>query len=467
MEGTVATYAKDHFGAADLGDARLNRRLIRAAEQVVAHSGETFPKKFHDPADLQGFYRLMKHQRVSHASLLAPHVAVTLERMRATPGVVLCLHDTTVLDYSGLTSIAELGQVGNGLGRGLYCHNCLAVAAATREVLGLAGQLLHRRRRVPQGERRTARTQNPQRESLLWKRLSKSVPAAPTDGPEGQVWVDIADRGADITEYLDYEEQAGKKYVVRSQHNRWITREKAGETEKIKLHDLARSLPEEGRRVIEVQAKKGQPARTAEVSVSWQPVTIQPPRQPRGEERGVPLQAWVVRVWEATPPQGVEALEWILLTNVAVSTLAEAFERIDWYGLRWIIEEYHKAQKSGCDVENMQFSFIDRLEPAIALLSVVAVMLLTLRDQSRAPDAKVRPASDFVPRLWVRLLSKWRHKEFRMDWTVHDFYFALARLGGHQNRKHDHRPGWLVLWRGWMHLQSMLDAAAALGVTEL
>src|SRR3954469_13108992 len=38
-------------------------------------------------------------------------------------------------------------------------------------------------------------------------------------------------------------------------------------------------------------------------------------------------------------------------------------------------------------------------------------------------------------------------------------------LGGHQNRKQDHRPGWLVLWRGWMHLQSMLEGAAALGVT--
>ena len=467
MAGTVATFVKDQFGAADLGDARLNRRLIQVAEQVAAHPGATFPKKFHDPAALQGFYRLMKHERVTHAAILAPHGAETLQRMRATPGVTLCLHDTTVLDYSGLTSIAELGQVGNGHGRGLYCHNCLAVAASTREVLGLAGQLLHRRRRVPKGERRTARARNPHRESLLGKKLSKSLPAAPTDGPEGQLWVDVADRGADITEFLDYEEQARKKYVVRSQHNRWISRGKAGETQKVKLHDLARSLPEEGRRAIEVQAKEGRPARTAHVSVSWQPVTITPPRQPRGEERGVPLQAWVVRVWEAAPPPGVEALEWVLLTNVAVLTLEEAFQRIDWYGLRWIIEEYHKAQKSGCAIENVQFSYLDRLEPAIALLSVVAVMLLTLRDQSRAPDAQARPATDLVPRLWVYLLSKWRHREARMDWTVHDFFYALARLGGHQNRKHDRLPGWLVLWRGWMHLQSMLDGATTLGVTEM
>lgn len=461
MEGTAATFAQDQFGSADLGDARLNRRLVRVAEQIVAHPNDTFPKKFHDPADLEGFYRLMKHKRVTHASVLAPHVAVTLERMRATPGVVLNLHDTTVLDYSGLTSIAELGQVGDGNGRGVYCHNCLAVSAATREVLGLAGQILHRRRKVPKGEKRKTRQQNPHRESRLWKTLSLSIPAAPA----GQLWVDIADRGADITEFLDYEEQAGKKYVVRSQHNRKITREIAGKTEKIKLHDLARSLPESGRRAVEVQAKEGQAERTAQVSVSWQQVMIQPPRQARGEERGVPLKVWVVRVWETKPPKGAEGLEWILLTNVEVKTIADAFERIDWYGMRWIVEEYHKAQKTGCDIESMQFSNIDRLEPAIALLSVIAVMLLTLRDQSRVPDAKERLATECVPTLWVRLLSAKRHKEVRMDWSVHEFFYALARLGGHQNRKHDHRPGWLVLWRGWTHLHAMLDGAAAAGVT--
>jgi len=461
MEDTMQAWATTHFGAAALGDARLTARLVAVGKQLASHPNESFPSKFHDPADLEGFYRLMKHERVTHASVLDPHRARTLERMRNTPGVVLNIHDTTVLDYSGLKSIEDLGQIGDGHGRGFYCHNCLAVVATTREVLGLAGQVLHRRRKAPRGEKRAARQRNPQRESRLWKKLSQSIPAAPANGPAGQLWVDVADRGADITEFLDYEDEAGKHYVVRSQHNRWIEREIGGNLEKIKLHDLARSLPGVGRRMVEVQAKQGQTARTAEVSVSWQAVTIVPPRQRRGEERGVRLSSWVVRVWEESPPAGVEALEWVLLTNVRVLTLCEAFERVDWYGLRWIIEEYHKAKKTGCDIEKMQFTYRERLEPAIAVLSVVAVMLLNLRDQSRAPDAKQRPAKRCVPEQWVYLLSKWRHGEARMDWSVHDFYWALARLGGHQNRKHAHPPGWLVLWRGWLYLQAMLDGATA------
>jgi hypothetical protein len=57
----------------------------------------------------------------------------------------------------------------------------------------------------------------------------------------------------------------------------------------------------------------------------------------------------------------------------------------------------------------------------------------------------------------VQVLSVWRYHQVRADPTIHDFYFALARLGGHQNRQHDGHPGWLVLWRGWEKLQPKLD----------
>jgi hypothetical protein len=452
------SFGQLHFGTAALGDARRVERLVRVADQLVMHPGGTFPKKFHDPADLKGFYRLMEQEAVTHEAVLASHRAETYRRMQAYPGVVLILHDTTVLDYSGLTEIEELGQVGDGHGRGYYAHNSLAVAADTRWVFGLAAQTLHTRRRVPKGEKKEDRRQRSDRESRLWKKGSSSIPAAPA----GQLWVDVADRGADITEFLDYEESAGKKYVVRSQHNRWIEREKQGQSAEVKLHDWARTLPAQGQRTVAIRARPGQRARSVPVGVAWEAVTLTPPRQPRGDERGVPLPIWLVRVWELSPRPGVEGLEWILLTNVPVTDLPSAFERVDWYGLRWIIEEYHKAMKTGCDIEAMQFCYRERLEPAIALVSVVALTLLQLRDQSRHPEAAQRLACDCLPRVWVHVLSMWRHAEVRHSWTVREFYMALARLGGHQNRKHDHPPGWLVLWRGWTDLQAMLQGAATI-----
>ena len=155
-------------------------------------------------------------------------------------------------------------------------------------------------------------------------------------------------------------------------------------------------------------------------------------------------------------------MEWILLTNVKVASIEDAWVRVSWYECRWVIEEYHKAQKTGCGIEDLQFGSSQALEPMIALLSVVAVKLLNLREASRRPDAKERRATDLIDPRYVAVLSAWRYKKVRHDLSVHDFFFALARLGGHQNRKSDHRPGWLVLWRGWMAMQHMVDGAEAL-----
>lgn len=455
-ERVGVTFGRLHFGAAALGDQRRVERLVRVADRLITHPGGTFPEKLDDPAELRAFYRLMDCDGVTHESVLAPHRTETWRRMREHPGVVLLLHDTTVLDYSGLDSIAELGQIGDGHGRGYCCHNSLAVAAGTRVVFGLAWQILHRRRHVPVGETRAARRQAPDRESRLWKQASRGIPAAPAD----RLWVDVADRGADLLEFLDYEDEEHKHYLVRSQHNRRIALENRGETQVVKLHDWARTLPAEAQRPLE-SAGRAQPV---QMSVAWMPVQLLPLRQPRGEERGLPLTVWVVRTWEAEPPPGREPLEWILLTNVPVTTAAEAWERCAWYRQRWLIEEYHKGMKTGASIEDMQFTQRARLEPAIALMSVVALTLLQLRDLSRQPQATELLASAVLPAAWVRLLSRRRHGEERPAWTVREFYFALARLGGHQNRKHDHPPGWLVLWRGWTKLQAMLAGAAASGV---
>lgn len=454
--------ALDQFSAAQLGDKRLTDRLVYSAERIASHPGGSFPDRFKAPADLDGFYNLMTKEAVTHKAVLAPHRERTVGLMRQHAGVVLIIHDTTVLDYSGLTKIEELGQVGDGHGRGYYCHNSLAVTT-DRQVLGLAHQILHVRRRVPKGEGRAERRVRPDRESRLWKTASEAIPAAPL----GQLWVDVADRGADILEFLDYEEESGKHYLVRSQHNRKVSVIIEGKPQEVRLHDHVRAMEPQGQRDIEVPSGPGRAARTTTVGIAWQELHILPPRQTCGEERHVPLRVWAVRVWELNPAEGVEPLEWILLTNVSVETVTEAFERVDWYKVRWIIEEYHKAQKTGCDIEGMQFRHKDRLQPAIALLSVVAVWLLQLRDASRKPETQKQPAVRWIPKALIELLSKWRHGEVRLEWTLEEFFLALARMGGHQNRKHDHRPGWLVLWRGWSYLQAMKEGADAHSATKM
>jgi len=456
---TLTQFGATHFGAADLGHKKRTECLVKIADLIYRHPGGTLPHKLHAPKDYKAMDRLMNRAEVTHAAVLEPHRLRARERMRLVDGPVLVLHDTTELDYSGLKSIADLGSIGNGGGRGYLCHNSLAFDPQHHEVLGLVNQILHRRKRVGTRESVQAKRERKDRESRLWLQGVNGV--EPT--PEGRLWVHVADRGADTFEFLAQQVAAGRSFVMRSCTNRSIAQGHDKTAPADYLHTYARSLPLQGSREVIVSARPGRAERRATVRVAWAPVLIQPPHVRRGEYEKRPLPLWVVIVREVDPPAGVEPLEWIVLTNVPVSNLDEAWERVSWYECRWVIEEFHKGQKTGCAIEEMQFTTSQALEPMIAVLSVVAVALLNLREASRREDAKERPATEIVDATYVAVLSRWRYKVQRMNLSVHDFFYALARLGGHQNRKCDHRPGWLVLWRGWMSLQHMVDGAEAVG----
>lgn len=458
----LTQFGQEHFGQARLGDRRRTKRLVQLADRLARHPAGSVPEKLRCPAAYQALCRLVNTPEVTHAAVLQTHRDRTLTLMRQHQGPVLLIHDSTELDYTTKRSLTDLGQIGNGGGRGYICHNSLAVAPDRGLVLGLAHQILHRRVQAPKGEKIAARRNRDTRESLLWGQATRAIGAA----PDGALWVDICDRGGDTFEFLDSQHQRHRSYVVRSNYDRQIEVGPVDDPTRTRLHGYARGLPEQGRRSVAVPARDGQPARTATVAVAWAAVRLLPPRQNRGQHRRGPLAVWVLRVWELEAPADVEPLEWLLVTNVAVETLEQAEQRITWYECRWTVEDFHKTQKTGCQIEAPQFTTTERLEPVIALLSVTAVLLLQLRSASRQADAAVRPATEVVPEAYVAVLFTWRHQERRRDWTVQEFFQALARLGGHQNRRHDGPPGWITLWRGWTKLQMMVEYAVAAGVEK-
>src|SRR5579864_5488215 len=149
MEAALTGFAQEHFGAAELGDRRRTKRLVEVADRMVRHPGGTLPKKMGTPADLKALYRLVSCDAVTHRAVLETHRRRTLARMRECDGVVLLVHDTTQLDYTGKHSLENLGQIAKGFHRGYLAHNTLALKADTGEVMGLAGQILHVRPHVP------------------------------------------------------------------------------------------------------------------------------------------------------------------------------------------------------------------------------------------------------------------------------------------------------------------------------
>ena len=440
------------FGGAKLGDERRTARLARSFDLMRKHPGGTLPDKLSSPADLRAFYRLCDADEVTHEAIIAAAREHTLAQIASCPGPVLVVHDATELDYTSLTSLVDdLGQIGKGSRQGYLCQNVLAITAETGEVLGLLDQILHHRDEVPQHETLAEHRNRESRESLLWIKGTGHLPA-------DRKLIDVSDQGSDTFEFLEHEFQSGRRFVIRACKQRKISLGHVAGRAPQSLAKAVGHLPELGRFTMDVQAQPGRKARKqAEFVVRGGAVLVYPPHAKKGHHGDEPLPLFLVQALEVTPPAGEKAVDWKLLTNESVQTFEDAWRALGWYESRWIVEEYHKAQKTGCQIEDMQFTTIERLEPAIALLSIVALTLLDLREASRRPDAKTRCATTVMATEYVEVLSAWRYRTIRIDLTIHEFYLALARLGGHQNRKCDRQPGWLVLWRGWTKLQAMLD----------
>jgi hypothetical protein len=434
-----------------LGDQRRTDRLVDAARRISSHPGGTLPHKLADPAAYRATLRLMNHPDVTHQAVLQPHLQATRDRACHTAGTVLFVQDTTELDYSKQRTLDSLGQIGNGGGQGYECHNTLAVDAQTGVLLGLACQQLHQRVRKPAGEGVAASRARLSRESLLWVQAAQRL--GPT--PAGCHWVDVCDRGADTFAFLEYEVQHGRHFVIRSTHSRVLEVESAGQPHL--LHDLLRSLPAQVGWQAEVSANKGQPRRTARLLCAWVAVTLRAPHVRKGKHGRESLPVWALRVWEVAAPAEVsQPLEWLLLSDEPIADGGVARCRVGYYERRPCVEEYHKAQKTGLGIEQLQLQSQAGLQPVIALLSVLAVALVNARSAARDAAQAERCAAEWIDPLSVSVLSVWRYGEDR-PLTVREYVLALGRLGGHLNRKGDGLPGWQTLWRGAMKLHAMRE----------
>ena len=126
------------------------------------------------------------------------------------------------------------------------------------------------------------------------------------------------------------------------------------------------------------------------------------------------------------------------------------------YEKRWLIEEWHKALKTGCGVERRQLHTSPGLEALTGVLSVVAVRLVQMRELGRREPE--RPARELVPTVALELVHRARRGRGRPeDWTIHDFLRGVAGLGGFLGRESDDEPGWITIWRGWDALNWMLQ----------
>jgi hypothetical protein len=229
-------------------------------------------------------------------------------------------------------------------------------------------------------------------------------------------------------------------------------------TKQVPLRSIVDSASVVGEYDLDVRPGKKQKGRIARLEVRCTQACIPLPTacSPWAKKHGPKfIRMGVVDVRETRPPKGTEALHWVLYTHEFVSSFDDAWRVITRYEKRPLIEDYHKAAKTGAQIEDRLYRTAARQERVVGILSVMAVRLLQMKSIARVePD---RPANEVAPMKWIRVLCAIQQEQQSpskrtvydpQTITVKDFFRGLAMLGGFLGRKWDGVPGWITIWRG-------------------
>ena len=434
------------------------KRLVQLVADITANPQHSLPKACDDWADLKAAYRFLSNARVTPDAIQAPHRTLTRSRCADHP-TVLIAQDFTDLDFTSRKKTKGLGRIGDGIGRGLLQHTALAVTPQGK-VIGVLHQQWMIRPERPADESRRERLAR-RRMTDAWSDAVKTIDTA----PDGTRFVHVTDREGDSFQLMQACAEHDAGFLIRARHDRCV---KDGTD---KLWTFMADQPVRGRRTIDVSAGPKRRARRAKLELRFAQVVLEAPKHdPRFK---APRTVWAVYVAEPHPPKDVEPIDWLLLTSEAVKTVAEGWERVEWYRCRWLIEEFHKAEKSGCRLEASQLDDGADIQRLAAIVAVTAVRLLMLRglvDDSGAASAAGSPQSRkrqatmlqrAVPWLWIVVVARADKKNPADPQTLtpREFWLRVARRGGYIGRRQDGRPGWSTIWKGWYDFTLMFQGA--------
>lgn len=412
-----------------------------------------------DLAQVRGHCRFIdrpEESALTIENLLSPHRQRTAQRMLGHSSVLL-VQDGTDLNFAEHSDGKGLGLIGKNQHSegtvGLHLHSTLAVSEAGVPLgvvrmefdrPGLDGKPSHEK---PLPERTTGR----------WLRgLHDSVELVrPLEGVRA---VTVLDREGDVVALFEEQQRQGAvDLLVRARHNRVLG--KSG-----KLFDQMRKARVRAKLKVEVQrqsarrstrrqgSREVQPERKALLELRYEKVRLRP-----SDPDSPPLWVQAVHVREPSEPPTGKRLEWLLLTTCQVRTREDAEQVLNWYRLRWRIEDWHRMLKSGCKVEYLRHRRVEGLERAVAINGVIAWRLTTMTLLRRqTPES---PAELLFTEIELMALKDFAsERELPEPTNLGQAVRTMARMGGYLDRKGDPAPGNQKLWDGQYDLRAAARA---------
>ena len=391
-----------------------------------------------------GFGRFLANCKVTAERLIEGWSAQTAVAVKARH--VLALQDTSEFNFSTTPKRRRgLGKIGKGGGRGVLLHAMLALDAGTGGCLGLvAGRIWTRRGRVTVAHQKR-KTEN--KESHRWiatAEQSKSVLAAAT-----QVTV-VADRESDIFAQWAKTPEPGFHLISRAMHDRRLA---TGEG----LYAAAERFAFTAKRLVALpEREQKRKARPAWLSLRFGKVELARPRKTRDRNLPESVSLTLVEVVERDAPTGTEAVHWRLLTTHEVKDAEAAWQIVDWYKMRWTIEQFWRLLKlQGLRVEDSQLETAERLIKLTAIAAKAAVTTMQLVQARTAPNCE--PATLAFSEDEIAVLDKLNaelegatklqknpHRTRSLKWAT----WIIAKLGGWDGYPSSKPPGPITFKHG-------------------
>jgi hypothetical protein len=449
----VAPIARE-FEGASLGDRRLEARLLKVVEAIAPAPHRSLPQAAASAKDLQGAYRFLANTAVRPEALLQPHIEQTVQRCEKAR-VVIVAHDSSEIEYDGLVRRKGLGFLRSESTQGFFAHTSLAMAAdGTRLPLGVLG--LHCWTRETLGKSKKDGRKLTQREYAQREAKESDRWGAQVKGTAQQVGgraelIHVMDREADAFPLLAELTATHHRFVIRATYAR------AARADEHSPKETMPTIVAQAQGVLQTEVPvsarpaSGKPARdqtfqpreSRQATVEFSACTLHLKRPPHalGPE-WLPIN--VVHVREVDAPQGLEPIEWFLYTSEPVDTPEQVVQVVEHYRSRWVIEEFYKALKTGCSLEDRQLESYDALVNALCIFIPMAWQMLLLRTLARTkPDAA---ATTVLSSTQIEVLGACGKQRLPPLPTVKQALLAIATMGGYIRTKRG--PGWLVLGRG-------------------
>lgn len=464
-------WAKNEFGGAPLGDARLSRRLVQVAAEKAEVPGHAYSGVVQgDWPRVKAYYRMIDQPdeaAVSMENILKPHRERTIRRMEGQK-TVLCVQDGSDLNYNNLDQCEGLGEIGeNQTGaksRGLHLHSTLTVAPNGLPLGVLCADCKAPKSKSPKEDRKAFEIPIEEKKTFVWIKHYRELLDVSAKMPHTRL-INVCDREADFFEMFD-EQRANPRVelLIRAKYNRNITREpfklfaavrESQIQSRVRVH-----IPRQSARAkkSKQKARPKRPGRTTDMAVRYMRIQLSPANYHADKK---PIDIWVIHALEENPPPKTKAIEWFVLTTMDIRSAEDAEQCLRWYCFRWRIEDWHRVLKTGCRIEKLAHDTAERLRRAIAINMVIAwrIMLMTLLGRE-TPEL---PAEVLFSNIELRTLRAYAKKNgLKPPKLLGEAVRLVAKIGGYLGRNSDPPPGNQLLWHGYREFQFMCQGFALL-----